>query len=160
MNSHMRSTNARLTLLIVPMVLVTACASSDFSDRFLQALASTNPTYARAMSPRKLMLFGGKSHDTYLGCLSCDEYATDSVFNAFGPHGGQYQANSIFNHYSQFGSQYSRYSACNPNATDPPVIVDDLGKYYGRLTMNEYHPDATTDESLLQWLTDAACADE
>jgi len=55
---------------------------------------------------------------------------------------------SIFNPYSQFGSRYSAYSACNPYATDPPVIVDENGNYYGRLTVNTYYGDGTRDGRL------------
>src|SRR5713226_4729661 len=82
----------------------------------------------------KLMIFGGLDHKTYLGCLSCNEYATDSVFNSYGSNGSPYSSESIWNQYSEFGSRYSTYSACNPYASDPPVIVDHDGAYYGRLT--------------------------
>ncbi len=39
---------------------------------------STAPALA---SNPKLMIFGGTNHGTYLGCLNCSEYATDSVLN-------------------------------------------------------------------------------
>lgn len=71
----------------------------------------------------KLMIFGGEGHKTYLGCLSCSEYATDSVFNQYGNYGSRYAIDSVWNHYSDFGSRYSNYGACNPYANDPPVIV-------------------------------------
>jgi len=38
----------------------------------------------------KLMIFGGLDHKTYLGCLNCNEYATDSVFNSYGNSGSPY----------------------------------------------------------------------
>jgi hypothetical protein len=88
----------------------------------------------------KLMIFGGDGHRTYLGCLNCSEYAADSVHNQYGTHGSPYNSESILNHYSQFGSPYSTESACNTYASDPPVIVDGNGRYYGRLTLNQYHP--------------------
>jgi hypothetical protein len=36
---------------------------------------------------QKLMLFGGAGHRSYLGCLSCNEIASDSVLNAYGNFG-------------------------------------------------------------------------
>lgn len=104
------------------------------------------------------MLFGGPGHDTYLGCINCNEYSTDSVFNEYGPHGSRYSANSILNPYSQFGSRYSTFGACNTYASDPPVIVDRDGRFYGRLTLNQYHRQATRDGRLLAWLA-GVCAD-
>jgi hypothetical protein len=83
----------------------------------------------------KLMIFGGQDHKIYLGCLSCNEYAPDSVFNSYGNNGSPYSAQSVWNHYSEFGSPYSIYGACNPYASDPPVIVDQNGNYYGRLVL-------------------------
>lgn len=105
----------------------------------------------------KLMIFGGANHDTYLGCLTCPEYATDSVRNQYGSYGSAYSSTSIFNRYGQFGSPYSSYSACNPYASDPPVIVDGIGAFYGRLTLNRYHRQALRTPELLAWLA-AVCA--
>jgi hypothetical protein len=58
---------------------------------------------------------------------------------------------------SDFGSPYSSYSACNPYATDPPVIVDSAGNFYGRLTVNAYNTERTQDQTFLTWLA-ATCA--
>jgi hypothetical protein len=103
------------------------------------------------------MVFGGVDHKTYLGCLSCSEYATDSIMNSYGTHGSAYSIESIWNHYSEFGSAYSMYGACNPYASDPPVIVDQGGNYYGRLTVNQYHPERGTGTKYLDWLTNSVC---
>lgn len=113
---------------------------------------------AEAMAA-KIMIFGGHNHTTYLGCLNCSEYASDSVFNAYGSYGSPYGMNSIFNHYSQYGSPYSMYSACNSYASDPPVIVDEAGNYYGRLTINIYNSQATHDQDILTWLQRSVCDD-
>lgn len=105
----------------------------------------------------KLMIFGGLDHKTYLGCLNCNEYATDSVFNSYGSHGSPYASESIWNQYGEFGSPYSMYGACNPYASDPPVIVDQNGVYYGRLTVNEYHPQRGTGAKYYGWRTETVC---
>jgi len=92
-----------------------------------------------------MMIFGGLGHKTYLGCLSCPEYSTDSVFNEFGSFGTAYGPQSIFNSYSEYGSTFSTYSPCNSYATDPPVVVDEEGTFYGRLTVNRYNPQGIKD---------------
>lgn len=106
------------------------------------------------------MIFGGTDHKTYLGCLNCNEYATDSVFNFYGTHGSPYSGESIWNHYGEYGSPYSTYSACNPYASDPPVIVDQNGAYYGRLTVNEYHPQRGSGANYFNWLKNKVCENE
>lgn len=100
----------------------------------------------------KLMIFGGMGHRTYLGCLNCSQYASDSVYNEYGHYGSPYSADSVFNQYSEYGSPYSDESACDLYANDPPVIVDQDGRFYGRLTLNAYHPQASNNESVLEWL--------
>lgn len=104
----------------------------------------------------KLMLFGGRGHDTYLGCLNCGEYDSESVFNEYSQFGSAYSSTSIRNAYSEFGSRYSQYSACNPYASDPPVVVDGDGNYYGRLTLNRYRSDVFKGDEVLAWLA-AVC---
>lgn len=105
----------------------------------------------------KLMLFGGADHKTYLGCLSCPEYAVDSVSNTIRENGSPYSQTSVWNHFSQFGSVFSSYSVCNPHASDPPVIVDEEGVYYGRLTLNRFHPQIGLGIRLIPWLENVIC---
>jgi hypothetical protein len=106
---------------------------------------------------KKIMIFGSSNHDVYLGCLSCSEYATDSVHNKFSKYGSEFQTDSIFNPFGRFGSPFSNFSACSQFATEPPVIVDQQGNFYGRLTLNTMHSQANTEESLLQWLKTTVC---
>jgi len=100
----------------------------------------------------KLMLFGGENHQTYLGCLTCGRYSTESIFNEYGPYGSKYSSTSIWNKYGLFGSPYSQYSPWNPYASDPPVIVDDQGNFYGRFTVNRFHPQRTTIPEIRRFL--------
>lgn len=118
-----------------------------------QGIAAARDSGAVTANPiRKLMIFGGRRHHTYLGCLTCGKYESGSVLNRYGTHGSRYSAESIFNRYSDYGSAYSAHSACNPHATDPPVIVDGDGEFYGRLTLNRYHSEIFPDERLTAWL--------
>jgi hypothetical protein len=103
------------------------------------------------------MLFSGAGHSTYLGCLNCNEYAGDSIFNSYSAYGSAYSATSIFNRLGQFGSAYSAYSACNRYASDPPVLVDGQGNFYGRLTLNLSRADAIRNQQVVAWLA-AACS--
>lgn len=108
-----------------------------------------------SLSGHKIMVFGGPNHRTYLGCLSCNQYDTQSVFNSHGTFGSAYSTESIFNRYGDYGSPYSSYSACSAYASDPPVIVDEQGRYYGRLTVGARSDGPPTAE-LRAWLA-AVC---
>jgi hypothetical protein len=44
----------------------------------------------------------------------------------------------------------------HPYATDPPVIVDSNGRYYGRLTLNRYHSEIGIGRQYMGWLA-AVC---
>lgn len=121
--------------------------------------AAVGAAQGSVANPKKLMIFGGQDHGTYLGCLNCSNYASDSVLNQYGEHGSQYSSLSIWNHYNQFGSAYSNFGACNAYATDPPVIVDSEGNFYGRLTMNQYHLQIGIGKSYYEWLENSVCRD-
>lgn len=142
--------------LLVATVLSISLAGCGITPEQWHAISQNLATAAGSSSPlpapSKLMVFGGHDHQTYLGCLSCSEYASDSIANEYGSFGSPYSSTSVTNSYSAFGSQYSSYSACNPYATDPPVIVDSQGHFYGRLTVNMYNAQRSRDENLMGWL--------
>jgi len=145
----------------VGFIALTVIACSPAARQRAATIASDAAAGAAgASAPQslaKLMIFGGLGHKTYLGCLSCNEYASDSVFNSYGSNGSPYSSQSIWNHYSEFGSPYSTYGACNPYASDPPVIVDQNGTYYGRLTVNQYHPQRGAGTKYYAWLSETVC---
>jgi hypothetical protein len=99
------------------------------------------------------MIFGGSTHKVYLGCLNCSVVAVDSVRNSVGEYGSPVSETSIFNRIGPYGSAVSDESACNVVATDPPVIVDQGGKYYGRLTVNRALPEIGVGLQLYGWLS-------
>jgi len=84
----------------------------------------------------QLRVLGGPGHKTFLGCLTCSKLDASSVQNPKGPFGDPLSPTSILNRSGPFGSRTSDESACNPSASDPPVVVDEQGKDYGRLTLN------------------------
>jgi len=84
----------------------------------------------------RVLLFGGRNNDVFLGCLTCDDYASDSATNPYGDFGSTSSSTSIFNNYSDYGSAFSQYSACNRYASNPPVVVDSNGGFHGYMTLN------------------------
>lgn len=93
-------------------------------------------------APPKLMVFGGKKHDVYLGCLSCAAEDPESVFNEFGSYGSQYSPYSLWNAQTPYGTVSSPMSPRNSRATNPPIIKDQNGTFHGYLTVNEQMPQA------------------
>lgn len=74
----------------------------------------------------------------YLGRLSTNRYAADSVSNHYGRYGSRYSPTSVNNPYGAYGSPYSPYSATNPYATSTPRIYASDGTYLGKLSTNRY----------------------
>src|SRR5262245_39483623 len=120
--------------LICAILLGSFACSQQARQRFAEGFAAGVQKQGEGSTLTKLMIFGGKNHDVYLGCLTCSESDSDSVHNEYGSYGSSYSTSSIFNRYGDYGSQYGTFSACNPYASDPPVIVDSNGNFYGYLT--------------------------
>ena len=78
------------------------------------------------------------SHRQYLGCLNCDSYSPNSIWNSYGNYGNNYSNLSIWNDYGTYGNSYSNYSPWNSSASYPPVIVDKQGNFYGYFTTDMY----------------------
>ncbi len=93
----------------------------------------------------ELLLFGGRGHDVFLGCLQCSHYDSASICNKYGM-GSKYEPNGIFNRYGTYGSKYQSTSPWNKYAsgTDVPVLVDRDGGFYGYFTTNHYRFDAVS----------------
>lgn len=83
-----------------------------------------------------LLLYGGKNHDVFLGCLNCASYDSNSIWCSYGEYGSTYGSKSIWTTYGEYGSTYSEYSPWTTYADKPPVIVDKDGNFYGYLTVN------------------------
>jgi len=92
----------------------------------------------------ELLLFGDGDHKTFLGCLNCSEYSSESICNEYGRVGSEYSSLSIFHGYAKFGSEYSSSSPWNEysSSNSVPIVVDERGRIYGFFTINEYRSDA------------------
>jgi hypothetical protein len=106
---------------------------------------------AQAQTP-ELLLFGGRDHKTFLGCLNCSRFDLSSVCNRFGDHGSRFSLTSIWNRFGDYGSRLSSYSPWNRFASDPPVIVDSVGNFYGYFTSNRFYSGRTTIRFFLVFL--------
>jgi len=93
---------------------------------------------ASLLGQKSLHLYGGQSHDVYLGCINCNDIDRNSVWNDIGVYGSNISAKSIWNDIGVYGSDLSIYSPFNSMASFPPVIVDKDGNFYGYLTTNEF----------------------
>jgi len=98
----------------------------------------------------ELLLFAGSSHDIFIGCLNCNKHDSSSVCNKYADFGSKYSDKSIWNKYADYGSKYSDKSPWNKYASNPPVIVDRDGGFYGYLTANKYQSKRTEMEILVQ----------
>lgn len=88
-----------------------------------------------------LHLYGGPDQNQYLGCLNCDNFDTNSIWNKFSDYGNVFSSKSIWNAYGNYGSTYGPYSPWNAYASYPPAIVDQDGNFFGFLTLNPYQAD-------------------
>jgi hypothetical protein len=84
-------------------------------------------------------LYGGQNNDEYLGCLNCNNYDKNSIWNEYGAYGSSYNSKSIWNKYGTYGNEYNAKSPWNAYGSNPPVIVDKEGNFYGYFTVNEYN---------------------
>ncbi len=92
----------------------------------------------KSVNGQTLHLYGGDNHDIYLGCLNCDSYNSNSIWNEYGTYGNSYNSNSIWNEYGTYGNEYNSNSPWNEYSSNPPVVVDKDGNFYGYFTVNEY----------------------
>jgi hypothetical protein len=140
----------RVCLLSLAALVTAACGHA------LPQGAARGAAPAAAKDGGKLMLFGGPEHKTYLGCLNCPRAGNDSVLNERGAFGSRSSPKSVSNRFGAFGSRASDYSACNPNAEEPPVVMDSAGHVYGRLTLNVDNAQLVGNDELLAWIS-AVC---
>lgn len=73
----------------------------------------------------------------FLGRITTNDFASDSILNEYGRYGSEVSLVSIFNTYAKYGNEYSRLSPFNPTSRTPPKIVSRSGHFLGYLTKNE-----------------------
>jgi hypothetical protein len=75
------------------------------------------------------------SGTVFLGRVTSNASAADSLSNPYGAYGSPYSATSIFNTFGLYGSQFSTTSAFNDLASNPPIITNGVVGAY--LTTNQ-----------------------
>lgn len=78
----------------------------------------------------------------YLGRLSTNKIASDSISNPVGQYGSTVSSTSINNPVGQFGSSVGANSARNPLAINTPKLYSQDGKYLGKVSSNTLDPDS------------------
>lgn len=93
--------------------------------------------FTSSFGDNKTLIYGGYKHDVYLGTIDPPKTASDSVWNPSGKYGSNSSEFSIRNKSGKYGSALSPLSACNANATNPPILKDkNYNNYMGQLTLN------------------------
>lgn len=106
-----------------------------------------------------LLVFGGPSHKTFLGCL-CSEFEENSVFNEHGKY-GRFGFNvdnaSLWAMFGMYRDRFSDYSACGSFTKDPPIVVTPQGQAVCRLTTDQTNQYQCKSAKLIDWLTHGPC---
>lgn len=109
--------------------------------QFVKAEKRKEESQPKEGKKKKIMIFGGKDHKTYLGCLNCAPEESDSIFNKSGefgncdnPFADNLYCRGPFKNFGPTGP-FHDLSACGSSASNPPVIVDEDGDYYGRFSI-------------------------
>lgn len=124
-----------------PAQYPTAGPRADVFAAVISGLGLRGPANtASAVGPRFLMVLGGPRFD-FLGYLLPPRHP-QAVFEPTGAFGHcDASADNLFcraegKTYGSFAPSSAR-SACNVAATDPPVVVDEDGRYYGRFSVSD-----------------------
>jgi len=158
-----RSMQRRMIYLAFGACLVAGCANRSgvgeyavdpataarinnaYVDVAPQPSPAPNPqAYALSTALPVLFIFGGESHKQFLGALNTSKVSPDSIWNEFGEFGNKFSSTSIWNQFGEYGGRFSNFSPFNPYASDPPVLVDSTGGFYGYFTANQFHEQRTT----------------
>lgn len=71
------------------------------------------------------------------GCISCNEYSGDSIWNNFSTYGNEFNSESLWNDFGTYGNEFNSNSPWNQYGQGMK-IVDLDGNFYGYFTINSY----------------------
>lgn len=123
---------SRLLFRLLPLPILVAVSLAGTSRPTLAQGAITQP---------RMLIYAGPLHREYLGCLNCDQYDVNSVWDGHSPFGWDNDFPN-FSHFATYRLAHGHYSACDPLAPDPPILVDTSGKGYGRLNVSTTRADS------------------
>lgn len=91
----------------------------------------------------------------FLGRITQNEVATDSILNQVGTYGSEVSSTSIFNQVGRYGSEVSSLSPFNEVTSTPPQIVNRSGRFVAFLTKNKIKTPAVDPHLLIGLLKSA-----
>lgn len=94
-------------------------------------------------SNTELLIYGGENNRTFLGCINCSDSGSDSIWNLYSGFGSEHDANSIWNEHGEFSGIHGKYSPFNKYSSNPPILVDRQGNFYGYFTADEKYNNRT-----------------
>ena len=119
----------RKSLLIIVFIFLSICGCKKEDDK---------NKYSNLSRPDVVLyIYGGRNEEDYLGKLNAGRYDSESIWNQYGAYGNKYHSKCIWNVYGTYGSEYSAYSPFNDYASNPPVLRDRAGNFYGYFTSNK-----------------------
>ena len=89
------------------------------------------------------MIYGGENSEVFLGCLNCDKFDKESIWNTMGDFGSVFGQFSIWNKFREYGGQMGNYSPFNQFSKKPPILVDSNGNKYGYFSVDSFYMQST-----------------
>jgi len=126
---------------------------AGYEDVFIHGVAGVAPESRKAIE-QFVHLEGTKIYaadSTYLGTISRDRYAKESIANPHSVYGNSFNTGSLFNQFGQYGNPFSLLSPFNHYTRTPPRIVrgQELVAYF---TVNEWISPRIDPTALLAWI--------
>ncbi len=101
---------------------------------------------------KQILIFGGEKGDVFLGCLNCDKFDSNSIWNTTGYYGSKFNKYSIWNKFDDFGGEYGEHSPFNHYSLTPPQLKDSEGNFYGYFTANTSLPTRANSDGVKEFL--------
>lgn len=102
----------------------------------------SHPGVAQApVNKPPILIYAGPLHRDYIGCLDCDQFDGSSIWNDYSSF-GLGNAYPYLTHYANYHAAHGRYSACDPLAEDPPVMINNSHQSFGVLNISETRADS------------------
>lgn len=117
----------RYILLIFAAISLVSC-TKDYSKEELHV----------ASIGTELYIYGGKNSKVFLGKLNASKFDSESIWNTYGNYGNKYNSNCIWNAYGEYGNSYNANCPFNKYGSNPPILLDKQGNFYGYFTANKY----------------------
>lgn len=171
----MKTTQTTMTLLGASLLLLTGCSAMK-DPAFWAAMSQSNqqqtggyyqpqpysaprPAVRSAATTDLLTLLEGcvivANDGQFLGRITVNEVASDSIMNEVGRYGSEVSSTSIFNQVGRYGSEVASLSPFNEVTSTPPQIINRSGQFVAYLTKNQVKTPAVDPHLLIGLLKSA-----